>query len=57
MAMKEEYQALIENKMWDLMSCPSNTDIIQILWAVRHKNKYDRSFKRYKSHLVGSGVG
>ncbi|WJX17055.1 hypothetical protein P8452_07010 [Trifolium repens] len=55
MAMKDEYDALIDNKTWDLVPRPSNANIIQSLWIFRHKKKADGSFERYKARLVGNG--
>ena len=57
MAMKDEYDALIENKTWDLVPRPSNANIIRSLWIFRHKKKSDGSFERYKARLVGDGAG
>ncbi|GAU23387.1 hypothetical protein TSUD_334350 [Trifolium subterraneum] len=56
MAMKDEYDALIENKTWDLVPRPSNANVIQSLWIFRHKKKSDGSFERYKARLVGNGA-
>jgi hypothetical protein len=55
MAMKDEYDALIENQTWDLVPRPSNANIIRSLWIFRHKKKVDGSFERYKARLVGNG--
>ena len=55
MAMKDEYDALIDNKTWDLVPRPSNPNIIQSLWIFRHKKKADSSFEKYKARLVGNG--
>jgi hypothetical protein len=57
MAMKDEYDALIENKTWDLVPRPFNANIIRSLWIFRHKKKSDGSFERYKARLVGDGAG
>ncbi|KAJ9543556.1 hypothetical protein OSB04_023263 [Centaurea solstitialis] len=57
MAMKDEYDALIANKTWDLVPRPSNANIIRSLWIFRHKTKSDGSFERHKARLVGDGVG
>ncbi|KAJ9536884.1 hypothetical protein OSB04_029617 [Centaurea solstitialis] len=57
MAMKDEYDALIANKTWDLVPRPSNANIIRSLWIFRHKTKSDGSFERHKARLVGDGAG
>ncbi|CAJ2649804.1 unnamed protein product [Trifolium pratense] len=56
MAMKDEYDALIENKTWELVPRPSNANVIRSLWIFRHKKKSDGSFERYKAQLVGNGA-
>lgn len=56
MTMKDEYDALIVNKTWDLFLHPSNANVIQSLWIFRHKNNSDGSFEWYKTRLVGNGV-
>jgi len=54
--MKDEYDAHINNKMWDLFPRPSNANVIRSLWIFRHKKKSDGSFERYKARLVGNGA-
>lgn len=54
--MKDKYDALIENKTWDLVPRPSNANIIQSLWIFRHKKNLDGSFEWYKARLVGNGA-
>ena len=56
MAMKDEYDALIENKTWDLVPLSFNANIIRSFWICRHKKKYDGSFERYKARLVDDGA-
>ena len=55
--MQDEYDALIENKTWDLVPRPFNANIIRSLWIFRHKKKSDGSFERYKARLIGDGAG
>lgn len=54
--MKDEYDALIENKMWNLVPRLLNANIIQSLKIFRHNNKYDRSFERCKARLISDGA-
>jgi hypothetical protein len=54
MAMKDEYDALIDNKTWDLVPRPSNANIIRSLWIFKHKKKADGFFEKYKARLVGN---
>ena len=53
--MEEEFDALIENRTWDLVPRPPNASMICSLWIFRVKTKSDGSFKRYKACLVGDG--
>jgi hypothetical protein len=56
MAMKDKYDALIKNKMWDLVPRLTNANVIRSLWIFRHKKKSGGSFERYKTRLVSSGA-
>jgi len=56
MVMKDEYDALINNKTRDLVPRPSNANVIRSLWTFRHKKKSDGSFECYKARLVGNGA-
>ena len=55
MVTKDEYDALIENKTWDLVPYPANANVVRSLWIFRHKKKSDDSFERNKARLVGNG--
>ncbi|CAJ2635646.1 uncharacterized mitochondrial protein AtMg00820-like [Trifolium pratense] len=57
MAMDDEYNALIQNKKWDLVPRPPDTNAIRSIWIFRHKEKSDGSFERHKARLVGNGAG
>lgn len=56
MAMKDKYDALIENKTFDLVPRPSNVNIIVGLWILRHKNRSGWIMRGYKSRLVDDGA-
>jgi hypothetical protein len=57
MAMDDEYNALIQNKTWDLVPRPPDVNVIRSMWIFRHKEKSDGSFERHKARLVGDGAG
>jgi len=57
MAMDDEYNALIQNKTWDLVPRPPDANVIHSIWIFRHKEKSDVSFERHKARLVGNGAG
>ena len=53
--MDDEFDALIKNKTWEVVSRPSNVNIIRLMWIFSHKERSDGSFERHKAHLVGDG--
>ncbi|GAA0172880.1 hypothetical protein LIER_26614 [Lithospermum erythrorhizon] len=57
LTIQDEYDALIENKTWELVLRPSNTNVIRSFWIFMHKRRSDGSFERYKARLVGDGAG
>ena len=54
-AMNEEFEALINNKTWDLVPRPPNVNVIHSMWIFTHKENSDGTFARYKARLVGDG--
>lgn len=55
MAMDDEYDALIKNKMWELMPRLLDVNIIRSMWIFTHKQNVDGTFARHKARLVGDG--
>ena len=55
LTMEHEYQALLKNQTWSLVSPPSNAKIIGCKWVFKLKHKPDRSIDRYKARLVAQG--
>nr|GEY48242.1 ribonuclease H-like domain-containing protein [Tanacetum cinerariifolium] len=53
--MYDEYNALIKNNTWVLVSKPPNVNVVQSMWLFRHKYHADGSLSRYKAHLVANG--
>ncbi|KAK4368107.1 hypothetical protein RND71_011899 [Anisodus tanguticus] len=53
--MTDEYNALIDNKTWELVPHPSGINIIRSVWIFAHKENLDGSFARHKALLVGDG--
>jgi histone deacetylase 1/2 len=53
--MEEEYAALISNNTWDLVPCPSGTNIVRGKWVFHHKFNTDGSLDRYKARWVLRG--
>ncbi|KAL4561507.1 hypothetical protein LXL04_033674 [Taraxacum kok-saghyz] len=54
-AMKEEYQALISNRTWTLVSRSTAANVINCIWLLKNKHNADRSLARYKARLVANG--
>nr|GEW38761.1 ribonuclease H-like domain-containing protein [Tanacetum cinerariifolium] len=54
-AMREEYTALIKNKIWILVPRPTDTNIVRCMWLFRHKYLTYGTLSRYKAHLVANG--
>ncbi|GJY75385.1 ribonuclease H-like domain-containing protein [Tanacetum coccineum] len=54
-AMYDEYNALIKNSTWVLVSKPPNVNVVQSMWLFRHKYHVDGSLSMYKARLVANG--
>uniref|UniRef100_A0A8R7QYS9 Reverse transcriptase Ty1/copia-type domain-containing protein n=1 Tax=Triticum urartu TaxID=4572 RepID=A0A8R7QYS9_TRIUA len=54
-AMLEEYNALVQNKTWSLVSCPAGVNLVSGKWIFRHKLHPDGSLARYKARWVLRG--
>jgi hypothetical protein len=50
--MEEEYEALLSNTMWDLVSQPPGANVITGKWIFKYKLKADGSFDGYKACCV-----
>jgi hypothetical protein len=53
--MVDEYQALLQNNTWSLVSRPSDANIVSGKWVFRHKHNSDGTLARYKAHWVFCG--
>ncbi|XP_050897641.1 uncharacterized mitochondrial protein AtMg00810-like [Lathyrus oleraceus] len=53
--MQSEFDALIQNKTWDLVPHPCDANLIRCMWIFRHKKNSAGSFEHYKARLVGDG--
>ena len=54
-AMTTEFQALIRNNNWSLVSPPPGSHVVRCRWIYKIKYKSDGSMDRYKALLVGQG--
>ena len=54
-AIKDEMEALMKNKTWNLVPLPEGKKIVGCKWVLSIKHKADRSIERYKARLVVKG--
>lgn len=47
--MEEEYEAMLANHTWGLLSCPPSTNVVTDKWIFHHKLKADDTLDRYKA--------
>lgn len=53
--MKQEYEALLNNKTWDLVRLPKNRQVVGYKWVFRIKENADGTINRFKARLVAKG--
>lgn len=54
-AMEEEYDALLKNETWKLVSAPVGRNIVGYKWVFKIKRHANGSVQRYKVRLVAKG--
>ncbi|GKD08397.1 ribonuclease H-like domain-containing protein [Tanacetum coccineum] len=54
-AIVDEYNALISNGTWALVSRPNNVNVVRSMWLFKHKFNADGSLSMYKARLVANG--
>ena len=54
-AMEEEYQALLRNHTWELISSSMAAHVVQCKWVCLTKFRADGSLDKYKARLVAKG--
>jgi len=53
--MKLEYEALLKNNTWTLVTLPTNRQVVGCKWVFRVKQNPDGSINKYKARLVAKG--
>ena len=51
-AMIEEYQSIIKNDVWDVVSRPKEKSIVSSKWIYKTKHSTDGSIEKYKARFV-----
>eukprot|EP00253_Pinus_taeda_P030129 PITA_30129 len=54
-AMNEEYESIMKNDVWDVVSRPQDKTIVTSKWLYKIKHGADGSAKKYKDHFVARG--
>jgi hypothetical protein len=53
--MKEEYQSIINNDVWDIVPRPKSKDVVSSKWLFKIKYAADGSIEKYKARFVSRG--
>jgi hypothetical protein len=54
-AMTEEYQSIIMNDVWEIVSRPKSKDVVSSKWLFKIKHTVDGSIEKYKARFVARG--
>jgi hypothetical protein len=53
-SMKEEYQSIIKNDVWEIVPGPKRKDLVSSKWLYKIKHDVDGSIEKYKARFVAS---
>jgi hypothetical protein len=53
--MIEEYQSIIKNDVWEIVSRPKSKDVVSPKWLFKIKHAADGSIEKYKARFVARG--
>jgi hypothetical protein len=53
--MKEEYQSIIKNDVWEIVPRPKNKDVVSSKWLYKIKHAADGSIEKHKARFVAHG--
>ena len=53
--MQKEYNSLLKNQTWDLVSLPLGRKLVRCRWVYRTKSTMDGEISRYKAMLITKG--
>ena len=55
-AMIEEYQSLMKNDVWDIVSRPKGKSVVTSKWIYKTKHAADGSIEKYKARFVARSL-
>jgi hypothetical protein len=53
--MKDEYQSIIKNDVWEIVPRLKNKDVVSSIWLFKTKHVVDGSVEKYKARFVTRG--
>ena len=53
--MTEEYQSIMKNGVWDIVSKPEDKSVVSSKWIYKIKHATDGSIEKYKERFVARG--
>ena len=54
-AMMEEYDSIVRNSVWDVVSRPENKSVVSSHWLYKLKKATDGSVEKHKARFVARG--
>ena len=54
--MKEEYQSIMKNDVWDIVPKPEGKSVVSSKWICKIKHAADGSIEKYKARFVDRGL-
>ena len=54
-AMTEEYESIMQNDVWEIVSRPEGKSIVTSKWIFKIKHSTDRSIEKYKARIMARG--
>ena len=54
-AITEEYESILKNDVWDIVSRPEGKSIVTSKWIFEIKHAVDKSVEKYKARFVARG--
>jgi hypothetical protein len=54
-AMVEEYQSIVKNNVWDVVSRPKEKKVVSSKWIYKMKHSTNGSIEKYKARFVAGG--